>query len=212
MDTLREQKFLNIMDIGFIKFIVLYQWQYIIKTLKQQLLYPFYCVLFLFTFYAMTVDLNDKPEPRKGAEIFFDMINVINVIMLVPNLSYFLYIEFRQFKRNSNTYFSSFWNVLDLACYILCLITIFLERTLISNKLCRPIASFCVIVLWIKMFYFLAMYETPARFIRMIIEIINDMKNFMIVLMIGIFGFSGAFYIIQQGEVDKTEVIAGNPF
>ena len=62
------------------------------------------------------------------------------------------------------------------------------------------------------MFYFLAMYETPARFIRMIIEIINDMKNFMIVLMIGIFGFSGAFYIIQQGEIDKTEVIAGSPF
>ena len=43
----------------------------------------------------MTVDLNDKPEVRKGSDIFFDMINVINVIMLVPNLTYFLYIEFR---------------------------------------------------------------------------------------------------------------------
>ena len=43
----------------------------------------------------------------------------------------------------------------------------------------------------------------------MILEIVNDMKNFMIVLFIGIIGFTGGFYILQKGlgftENDKGE-------
>lgn len=50
------------------------------------------------------------------------------------------------------------------------------------------------------MFYFLRVFETTSRLIRMIIEIVNDMQNFLIVLVIGIIGFSGGFYILQQGS------------
>ncbi len=33
----------------------------------------------------------------------------------------------------------------------------------------------------------------------MILEIVNDMKNFLIVLLIGIIAFTGGLYIMQQG-------------
>lgn len=39
----------------------------------------------------------------------------------------------------------------------------------------------------------------------MIIEIVNDMKNFLMVLTIGIIGFSGGFFILAQGEAERTE-------
>ena len=33
----------------------------------------------------------------------------------------------------------------------------------------------------------------------MILEIVNDIKNFLIVLLIGIIAFTGGLYIMQQG-------------
>jgi hypothetical protein len=63
----------------------------------------------------------------------------------------------------------------------------------------RFFAALSSLLLWIKLFYFLRTFESTARLIRMIIEIINDMKNFLIVLLICICGFTNGFYIIQQG-------------
>ena len=62
----------------------------------------------------------------------------------------------------------------------------------------RPLASFALIVLWIKLFYFMRVFESTSQLIRMIIEIVNDMKNFLIVLLIGIIAFTGGLYIMQQ--------------
>jgi hypothetical protein len=62
----------------------------------------------------------------------------------------------------------------------------------------RPLASCALIVLWIKLFYFMRVFESTSQLIRMIIEIVNDMKNFLIVLLIGIIAFTGGLYIMQQ--------------
>lgn len=59
------------------------------------------------------------------------------------------------------------------------------------------------------MFYFLRVFETTSRLIRMIIEIVNDMQNFLIVLTIGIIGFSGGFYILQQGAAVSENLRPG---
>jgi hypothetical protein len=60
----------------------------------------------------------------------------------------------------------------------------------------RPVAAICLIVLWIKMFYFLRVFDSTSKLIRMIIEIVNDMKTFLIVLIIGVLGFTGGLYIL----------------
>ena len=73
---------------------------------------------------------------------------------------------------------------------------IIFERTGVNNSINRPIASICLLILWIKLFYFLRVFESTSRLIRMIIEIVNDMKNFLIVLLIGIVGFSSGFYVL----------------
>jgi len=47
----------------------------------------------------------------------------------------------------------------------------------------RPICSICVIVLWIKFFYFLRVFDATSNLIRMIISIVSEMKNFLLVLL-----------------------------
>lgn len=196
MDTLTDKKYLSIMDIPFIKYLVMFQWFNIKSTIHKFLLTPFFALIFFFTFFAMTIDFRDNAPDEFT---FIDMINNFNALLLIITLFYFFYMEFIQFKTNPADYFVSFWNLTDLISYSMCLIVVIFDRTPVPNVVNRPIASLCLIVLWVKMFYFLRVFETTSRLIRMIIEIVNDMTNFLIVLTIGILGFSGGFYILQQG-------------
>ena len=66
------------------------------------------------------------------------------------------------------------------------------------NLFLRPLASFALIILWIKLFYFMRVFESNSQLIRMIIEIVKDMKNFLIVLLIGIIALTGSLFIMQQ--------------
>ena len=65
--------------------------------------------------------------------------------------------------------------------------------------LLRPIASSTLIIVWVKLFYYLRAYDSTSQLIRMIIEIVKDIRYFLFVLLIGIFGFAGGFYILQFG-------------
>ena len=106
-------------------------------------------------------------------------------------------------------YFNSIYNIADLVSYSLCFLVVILHFSLISNDVTRPIASITLIILWIKMFYFLRVFDTTARLIRMIFEIVKDMGNFMIVLVIGIFAFTCGFYVLQQGVGDMASYVEG---
>lgn len=81
--------------------------------------------------------------------------------------------------------------MVDILNYSLCLMVLFLETFSLSRNVLRPTATLCFIVLWIKAFYFLRVFDSTAQLIRMIIEIVNDMKNFLVVLLIGLFAFAG---------------------
>jgi hypothetical protein len=105
--------------------------------------------------------------------------------------------EVKQFIKNPSDYVVDFWNMADIINYSLCTSVILMDAFNAEISTIRPTASVCVIILWIKMFYFLRVFETTSRLIRMIIEIINDMKNFLIVLSIGIMGFANGFYILS---------------
>ena len=78
----------------------------------------------------------------------------------------------------------------------------------------RPIACLGLIILWIKMFYFMRVYDSTSQLIRMIIEIVIDMGNFLKVLLIGIIGFTGGLYIMQQGldnrDSENTRFVGDN--
>lgn len=93
-------------------------------------------------------------------------------------------------------YFSSFWNLADLLNYSLCMATLLFDTFDMSRHVLRPVAALCLIVLWIKMFYFLRVFDSTSKLIRMIIEIVNDMTTFLIVLLIGVLGFAGGLFIL----------------
>jgi hypothetical protein len=52
METLSDSKYLPIMDIPFIQYLVMYQWMNVRRNIRNKLLNPFYALLILFTIYS----------------------------------------------------------------------------------------------------------------------------------------------------------------
>jgi hypothetical protein len=111
-------------------------------------------------------------------------------------------------------------NYIDLMIYLFCFMVIVLDLIDDMQSILRALASTTLIIVWIKLFYYLRAYDSTSQLIRMIIEIGKDIKNFLLVLFIGIFGFAGGFYILQFGlsslPRDKDSVdhlfVGSNPF
>jgi len=73
----------------------------------------------------------------------------------------------------------------------------------------HSLASF---LMWFKFLYFLRIFKKTGYLIRMIIEVIIDMKVFFIVLMIVLCAFADAFLSLSTANVDEEIQFAGNNF
>ena len=96
-------------------------------------------------------------------------------------------------------YITNFLNYIDLIIDFLCLSVYLFDWMGDMQNYLRPAASSSLILVWVKLFYYLRAYKSTSQLIRMIIEIVKDIRYFLLVLLIGIFGFAGGFYILQFG-------------
>jgi hypothetical protein len=62
------------------------------------------------------------------------------------------------------------------------------------------------LVMWTKILNFLRLFDESGYLIRMIIEVILDMKIFMLILLITVFAFADAFYTISRANIKNTEI------
>mmetsp|Transcript_21603 Transcript_21603/g.15841 ORF Transcript_21603/g.15841 Transcript_21603/m.15841 type:complete len:275 (+) Transcript_21603:2648-3472(+) len=68
----------------------------------------------------------------------------------------------------------------------------------------RPINAVISFFMWIKFLYFFRIFRQTSKFIAMIEEIIKDMKDFLVVFFITLFGFSQALLIISNSNIDYS--------
>lgn len=61
-------------------------------------------------------------------------------------------------------------------------------------------AALAVFFLWLKLFYFLRLFKPTSSFIRMIIEMLSDIKIFLLIFFTGILAFSNTYFILDTGS------------
>lgn len=120
---------------------------------------------------------------------------------------YFLGNEYLQLKHETSTikYITSFWNYIDLIPLVLVLSALtlsawvqFAESDIAHwQRYLNAVASFFI---WFKFLYFFRIFRTFGHLIKTIIEVINDMKVFMVILSMSILAFSGTFFILAQNN------------
>ena len=120
-------------------------------------------------------------------------------------VGYFIIVQIKHFLKVKLEYITNFLNYIDLIINLLCVSVYVLDWMGDMQNYLRPAASSTLIIVWIKLFYYLRAYDSTSQLIRMIIEIVKDIRYFLLVLFIGIFGFAGGFFILQFGlsKLDK---------
>ena len=61
----------------------------------------------------------------------------------------------------------------------------------------NAVGSITVIILYVKFFYFLRIFESTASYIKMIIQMTYDIRIFIYIYFFAILGFANGFYLLS---------------
>lgn len=125
---------------------------------------------------------------------------------------YFIKSEVKQFKRNKGEYFTDPWNIIDSTNILLNLLTIILlninvwsDSIIINSDLVRAMGAVGCFVMWVKVFYWMRLFNGTAPFVTLIIATLRDIRVFMVMLFIIIAGFANFFYIMNLNSLDTAD-------
>jgi len=121
----------------------------------------------------------------------------------------------KQLLKDGIGYLGDFWNYIDLippfGIYII--IFMMIVSTFgydLPQNTQASIEAIITFFMWFKFLYFLRIFKNTGYLIRMIVEVIIDMKNFFLVLFITIAAFGDAFLRISlyntYSEVDDRQL------
>lgn len=126
---------------------------------------------------------------------------------------YFLLGEVRQFILTGPTYFLDAWNYLDIIPLILVTTTAawaFLD-TFTSDKPADAepgdvyrdyMISFAALLMWLKFVYFMRCTENTGWLVRMLVEVMRELRPFLFIYFITIIAFSDAFNSLSNSQVN----------
>ena len=117
-----------------------------------------------------------------------------------------------QLRGEGFEYLYSFWNYIDLIPPIGMYAMVFmlgardLFQVNVSSDVERTVLAIVSFFMWMKFLYFLRIFKETGYLIRMIIEVIKDMRNFFLVLLITVAAFGDSFSTIALGNTNEKDV------
>ena len=188
-----------------VQYIINYKWEMTKDFTFCFLFVPFALFFITFIIYSNVfngqIDLNEQHNEKGFLALS---------ILLYFFCMYFITNELFQFFQNKLDYLtdSLLWNMLDL-------IPAFLIIGVVSSNLAQRYADYqehnfigtvhaiASVTMWLKFMYFLRLFEATGYLIRIIVNMVYDMKIFILILFIVQIGFGEAFLrLSEQSEGD----------
>ena len=201
LGSLADTENSKLFGIEVIKDIILMLWSYFKMHIIFKLLVPYFLYFIIFLVHTTYIIKNEHYESSES-QPYHIAAWVFGVTILVFNV-YWAYVEFTQMLFHKIGYFKSFWNVLDLVSVIMNSAVVIMEFSGAKFENINRVASVSVLILYFKIFYFLRIFFETGYLVRMIIEIVIDMRNFVVVLLIAIMAFGNSYYILGR-NADST--------
>jgi len=173
-------------------------WQHYQPAIISTLFYP-YCIYFVaFITYA------SKFASFEGGNLltwgFF--LNMASLVLFGKNWITFALLEFIQLKDDPLGYITNLWNIIDLSSLVLCALFVYFDFSVtISREANNILGAVAVLLLYIKLFYWLRIYKSFSAFIRMISEIVMDIKVFSIMLFLCLAGFANIMMVVNNNRI-----------
>ncbi|CEL92871.1 unnamed protein product [Vitrella brassicaformis CCMP3155] len=113
------------------------------------------------------------------------------ILSLFLGLKILLLVRKRHFRA-----FFSVWTWLDISACVFVMAFIICEYLDCDRSVEAMLSSITAVLLWSKMIYFCRGFEGTGHQIRMIQEVVYDMRHFIAVMLIMIVGFGHAFHVL----------------
>ena len=170
-----------------------FMWDGYFTAILKSLFLPYCCFTLTFLLYALIFSQSDSKN------LSFEYFAKIACIVYWGKMFVtFTILEIIQSRRIGLSYFTDFWNLIDLAAL---LISAFYMVGSLSGFLYEQnqqiVGSVAALLLWIKMFYWMRLFRAFAAFIRMITEILKDIQVFMVMLLLCLAAFTSVIMILQ---------------
>ena len=208
LQELSETENIRIFEHDIIKDIVLFQWSYIKIHIILKLLIPYLIYFLIFVLHVTYIIKNEHYESGNESGPYHISAWVFGSIILIFNV-FWAYVEFTQMMFHKSVYFKSFWNLLDLSSVVLNTAVVIMEFSNAEFAQINRVSSVSVLILYFKIFYFLRIFFETGYLVRMIIEIVKDMRNFVLILLISVFAFANSYYILGRNS-DSTNFAGEN--
>jgi hypothetical protein len=175
-------------------------WADYYKAIYSTLFKPFLLYFICFNLYATQFGATDGKK--------MDLSYVIKWMCLVywgKTFITFSMLEFIQFRADPVGYFAGFWNMLDFlsltSCgyYMYCSLAGELDDTTGFFNL-NILGSIAVVMLWMKLFYWLRLFKPFSMFIRILSEIVKDIRVFSAMLFLCIAAFANVLMVLQDNR------------
>lgn len=205
--NLADTENIKLFGIDIIKDIVLLLWSYFKMQIVVKLLVPYFLYFIIFLVHTTYIIKNEHYESSGESKPYHVAAWVFGSTILLFNV-YWGYVELTQVMFHRIGYFKSFWNLLDLSSVIMNSAVVIMEFSNASFANINRVASVSVLILYFKIFYYLRIFFETGYLVRMIIEIVIDMQNFVVVLLMAIMAFANSYYILGRNAADTN--FAGN--
>ena len=199
LQELSETENIRIFEHDIIKDIVLFQWSYFKIHIILKLLIPYLIYFLIFVLHVTFIIKNEYAESKGENRPFHISAWVFGSVILIFNV-FWAYVEFTQMMFHKSVYFKSFWNLLDLSSVVLNTAVVIMEFSTADFAQINRVSSVSVLILYFKIFYFLRIFFETGYLVRMIIEIVKDMRNFVLILLISVFAFANSYYILGRNS------------
>jgi hypothetical protein len=185
------------------------QVQVFLSALWDRMFYKYLMKLCMpFVFYAIGFALSVSVvrfDQGRGFSYYKSGAFGASFVCFCSTFSNYIYIELSQISRQKSDYFKDVWNILDLLSLGLCGVTYAgMMLSYFDEKTFNVLAAFATLSLWFKTFYWIRMFQEFGVFVRIITEIVADIKIFTIMLIFTVAGFASTMYFLNLNRDDDA--------
>ena len=193
-----------------VKKLIEFKWPLIFEYTVTRLFIPFVCFLIFFLISMHSSCFLPAERNELWAVGIF--------IGLVSFAVYLLAIEGYQLYKSGVDYFASFWNYLDIVPPVMILVFLYLalvdhyfDDNLNEDRVTvqATLQAIMSLLMWLKFLYFLRIFKATSYLIRIIIEVVIDMRQFLLVLLLTFIAFGDAIYYINASNKDEEKKFIG---
>ncbi|KAL3131635.1 hypothetical protein ABBQ38_007932 [Trebouxia sp. C0009 RCD-2024] len=172
--------------------------------------FAFYLVWLLSfqVFMLLFQDENDSLSLRELVATKRGIITVAVEVSALLGMSPFLYIEACTVIEYGPRRWLSIWNLMDLATYFLqvAIALVHLLRLNIRSEYVSILVASQCLLLWLKIQYFARVFQpTKNAFVDTLRSVVADVKWFLLFLVLTMWGFAGAFYILFREDQQQFQ-------